>query len=587
MRVRTSRLLSLLMCAVLTASVLFSAQPAYAAGAAEVDADSLFSFDVSESDITKAVLTVKLKPGSNLVAAAFEVEFDSSVLAYNNTKSYCYPLDGQIHGTVGLKLNTLNIAVTAAVAQTRLTGEEKLFRLYFDVIDSTDSTAGLTVSAKEVYVCESSDTQGNTPVKITQSFTVRELSVKLWEHVTGVELDKSTLALKLDATAVITATVLPALAKDKTVVWLSMDPEIAAVDSSGRVTALKSGITEIKAVTNEGGFTASCRVSVACEHSWGPYVKESDSTCTNPGKEVRICTKCLVEDERDLPLDPQNHVFSDEWTTDAAASCTEPGSKSHHCTLCGEKTDITPIAPVPHTPGAAATCAAPQTCTVCSQVLVPVKPHTPGAAATCTEPQKCTVCSTVTQQALGHDFADGWTIDKPATMDEEGSKSHHCTRCDEKADVTVIPKLNENTLIPKADSGLTVDREDNTVTGNITGIKASELTDKFVNERVYIVNSNGKELKSGDPVGTGCRVVLRAETGEQLDSLTVFIKGDVNGDGSVTTDDARKVLRVAVELEELTGVYKKAACVIPNENDKIMTDDARKILRVSVGIDSF
>lgn len=42
--------------------------------------------------------------------------------------------------------------------------------------------------------------------------------------------------------------------------------------------------------------------------------------------------------------------------------------------------------------------------------------------------------------ALGHDFADEWTVDVPATEDSEGQKSRHCSRCDEVTDVIVIAK---------------------------------------------------------------------------------------------------------------------------------------------------
>ena len=43
--------------------------------------------------------------------------------------------------------------------------------------------------------------------------------------------------------------------------------------------------------------------------------------------------------------------------------------------------------------------------------------------------------------ALGHDFADEFTVDKEPTCTEDGSKSKHCSRCDEKDEVTAIPAL--------------------------------------------------------------------------------------------------------------------------------------------------
>lgn len=47
-------------------------------------------------------------------------------------------------------------------------------------------------------------------------------------------------------------------------------------------------------------------------------------------------------------------------------------------------------------------------------------------------------------KAIGHDYSTKWTVDVDATCDEDGSMSHHCSRCDSKADVTVIPATGHN-----------------------------------------------------------------------------------------------------------------------------------------------
>ena len=39
----------------------------------------------------------------------------------------------------------------------------------------------------------------------------------------------------------------------------------------------------------------------------------------------------------------KGHSFSTEWTVDVEATETTPGSKSHHCTVCDAKTDVTVI----------------------------------------------------------------------------------------------------------------------------------------------------------------------------------------------------------------------------------------------------
>ena len=54
----------------------------------------------------------------------------------------------------------------------------------------------------------------------------------------------------------------------------------------------------------------------------------------------------------------------------------------------------------------------------------------------------CTVCKKTKEEVmpkLGHDFSGDFTVDKAASCTEEGSKSKHCSRCDEVTEMTVIP----------------------------------------------------------------------------------------------------------------------------------------------------
>ena len=106
-------------------------------------------------------------------------------------------------------------------------------------------------------------------------------------------------------------------------------------------------------------------------------------------KDVQIA--CSTEIDVDVPV--KVHDYSDEWTVDVEAACND-GSKSHHCTRCDAKTDIT---------------------------VIPGKGHTvvidAAVAPSCTEPgltegSHCSVCNTVikaqeTVPATGHDFENG------------------------------------------------------------------------------------------------------------------------------------------------------------------------------------
>jgi len=79
--------------------------------------------------------------------------------------------------------------------------------------------------------------------------------------VTGVSLDQSTLALEPAGTATLVATVAPGEATDKSVSWSTSDAAVATV-ADGVVTAVADGTCTITVTTTDGGFTATCSVTV-------------------------------------------------------------------------------------------------------------------------------------------------------------------------------------------------------------------------------------------------------------------------------------------------------------------------------------
>ena len=83
-----------------------------------------------------------------------------------------------------------------------------------------------------------------------------------------------------------------------------------------------------------------------CEHVAGDILYtgtgEHAPTCTVDGIGHTECTKCGDLVDSDVVVKAA-HKFSAEWTVDVEATTTTEGSKSHHCTVCDEKTDITVI----------------------------------------------------------------------------------------------------------------------------------------------------------------------------------------------------------------------------------------------------
>lgn len=75
-------------------------------------------------------------------------------------------------------------------------------------------------------------------------------------------MDKTTTSLVVGANETLTATVSPANASDKTVIWKSSDTAVATVDTTGKVAALKAGTADITVTTKDGSKTAKCTVTV-------------------------------------------------------------------------------------------------------------------------------------------------------------------------------------------------------------------------------------------------------------------------------------------------------------------------------------
>ncbi|MDR1840495.1 MAG: Ig-like domain-containing protein, partial [Holophagales bacterium] len=80
--------------------------------------------------------------------------------------------------------------------------------------------------------------------------------------VTGVSLNRNTMALNAGSSETLSPTITPSNATNKGVTWTSSNDAIASV-SSGRVTGVAQGAATITVRTNDGGYTATCSVTVS------------------------------------------------------------------------------------------------------------------------------------------------------------------------------------------------------------------------------------------------------------------------------------------------------------------------------------
>lgn len=80
--------------------------------------------------------------------------------------------------------------------------------------------------------------------------------------VTGVTLNKAAISIDINKTFKLVPTVAPTNAAVKTVAWTSSDPAVAAVNSTGTITAKSVGTATITATTTDGAITATSEITV-------------------------------------------------------------------------------------------------------------------------------------------------------------------------------------------------------------------------------------------------------------------------------------------------------------------------------------
>ena len=106
--------------------------------------------------------------------------------------------------------------------------------------------------------------------------------------VRGITLDKSSLSLtKKGQTASLKAQISPSDATNKTVKWTSSKTSVAKVSSSGVVTAVGNGTATITATSADGGFKATCKVTVTLPNLRNATISIAKSTYAYTGKALK------------------------------------------------------------------------------------------------------------------------------------------------------------------------------------------------------------------------------------------------------------------------------------------------------------
>ncbi len=86
--------------------------------------------------------------------------------------------------------------------------------------------------------------------------------ITVTQPVTGITLSQNSAEISVDGSLQLIATVLPDNSSNKNVTWSSSDLSVAMVSGNGIVYGIKAGQATIMATTEDGGFSALCKISV-------------------------------------------------------------------------------------------------------------------------------------------------------------------------------------------------------------------------------------------------------------------------------------------------------------------------------------
>lgn len=206
-----------------------------------------YVFTVSKNDGYDArsgeILFTNKENGLSEKVTITQMQQDAIIVAKNS-----YEIDAK-GGTLNFEVQT-NIDFEASVdagwitkATTRALHSENLSFNINANETYEDRTATITIGGEGI----------TQKVKVTQHGLVT---------VTSIELNRTTIEISVGGSVKLTATVMPANAANKDVIWSSGDITIATVDDDGNVNAISFGKTTITATTTEGNVSAVCEVIV-------------------------------------------------------------------------------------------------------------------------------------------------------------------------------------------------------------------------------------------------------------------------------------------------------------------------------------
>ncbi len=165
-------------------------------------------------------------------------------------------------------------------------GDGVMFRVKFKAIAEGQSLISIGGNRQEILISN----EGNIPVNIPVYVRNSSVSVEKAKDVTGITISDSKVEIGTGSTVQLSATVSPANATNKNVIWESDNTDVATVDENGLVKAISEGTAVISASTWDNRYTSKYTVTVNKGESFGAAISGGEAEI-NVGNRLKLTLK--------------------------------------------------------------------------------------------------------------------------------------------------------------------------------------------------------------------------------------------------------------------------------------------------------
>lgn len=262
-----------------------------------------------KANITPSNASIKTVTWKSSDTSVATVTSSGLVTAKGNgtAKIICTSKDGKYTATckitvktkvtgVSLNVNKTNLYVggtkqlTATVTPKSASNKDVTWKSSDKAVATVNSSGKVTAKATGTAVISCTTKDGSYKASCT-------VTVKKLVKAKSVKLNKTSKTLYVTDNYTLKATVSPSNASNKGVKWKSSNKNVATVNSSGKVTAVGKGIATITCTTKDGGYTATCKITV---------------------KKINVTGLSISEESLEIDVGQSERIFADIRPSDAS-----------------------------------------------------------------------------------------------------------------------------------------------------------------------------------------------------------------------------------------------------------------------------